>query len=104
MPEMTRRLSSRGSAQVTTVMVCRPPQRSPSSPLPQFGVRTVGTVIVSADEERDLLLDVLHDLGATTHEATIVSTLLLEADLRGQSSHGILRLPVIAQRARVGLI
>ena len=64
----------------------------------------MGTVVVSADKERDLILDVLHGLGATPHEAAVVSTVLLEADLRGQNSHGILRLPVIAQRARAGLI
>lgn len=34
----------------------------------------------------------------------MVSTLLVEADLRGQNSHGLLRLPVIADRARAGLI
>jgi LDH2 family malate/lactate/ureidoglycolate dehydrogenase len=33
-----------------------------------------------------------------------VATVLVEADLRGQSSHGILRLPIIVQRVRAGLI
>jgi LDH2 family malate/lactate/ureidoglycolate dehydrogenase len=59
---------------------------------------------VSVEEERALLLDVLRTLGATADEARVVGTVLLEADLRGQSSHGILRLPIIAARAQAGLI
>ena len=62
------------------------------------------TITVSADEERALLADVLRALGASSDEAHIVGDVLLEADLRGQSSHGILRLPIIAQRVRAGLI
>jgi LDH2 family malate/lactate/ureidoglycolate dehydrogenase len=64
----------------------------------------VRTVTVSADEERALLADVLCSLGASSDEAHIVGDVLLEADLRGQCSHGILRLPTIAQRVRAGLI
>ena len=64
----------------------------------------MGTVLVSADEERALLLDVLRTLGATADESRVVGDVLLEADLRGQSSHGILRLPMIAARVRAGLI
>lgn len=61
-------------------------------------------MVVSADEERTLLADVLHALGATDDEAHVVGDVLLEADLRGQSSHGILRLPTIAARVEAGLI
>ena len=64
----------------------------------------MGTVLVAADEEQRLLLDVLGALGATADEAWIVSRVLLEADLRGQNSHGILRLPTIAARVQAGLI
>jgi L-2-hydroxycarboxylate dehydrogenase (NAD+) len=64
----------------------------------------VGTILVTAGEERALLLDVLRGLGAAPDEANIVTRVLLEADLRGQSSHGILRLPTIAARVQAGLI
>jgi LDH2 family malate/lactate/ureidoglycolate dehydrogenase len=64
----------------------------------------VGTVLVTTDEERTLLLDVLRGLGAAPDEANIVARVLLEADLRGQNSHGILRLPTIAARVHAGLI
>ena len=64
----------------------------------------MGAVVISVEEERAVLLDVLRPLGASDDEARIVSTLLLEADLRGQNSHGILRLPMIAARVRAGLI
>src|SRR4051812_39759148 len=73
-------------------------------PTTQHGGRSMGTILVAADEERALLLDVLYALDATEDEARIVSTVLLEADLRGQSSHGILRLPMIAARVGAGLI
>lgn len=64
----------------------------------------MGTILVPADDERTLLLDVLRTLGAAPDEACIVGTVLLEADLRGQNSHGILRLPTIAERVQAGLI
>ena len=62
------------------------------------------TLRVSVDEERSLIERVLLGIGANVDEACTVATVLVEADLRGQSSHGILRLPIIVERVRAGLI
>ncbi len=62
------------------------------------------TLRVSAEDERSLIEDVLLHVGASRDDACTVATVLVEADLRGQSSHGILRLPIIVQRVRAGLI
>ena len=62
------------------------------------------TLRVSADDERALIERVLLGVRATDEEACTVATILVEADLRGQSSHGILRLPIIVERVRAGLI
>lgn len=62
------------------------------------------TLRVRADEERSLIERVLLGVGASADEACTVATVLTEADLRGQSSHGILRLPIIVERVRAGLI
>ncbi len=61
-------------------------------------------VIIDAGQERALILDVLHGLGAGEAEAADQADLLVEGDLRGRSSHGVQRLPVIAERIRRGLI
>jgi L-2-hydroxycarboxylate dehydrogenase (NAD+) len=61
-------------------------------------------VMIDAAQERALILDVLHGLGAGEGEAADQAELLLEGDLRGRSSHGVQRLPVIAERIRRGLI
>jgi L-2-hydroxycarboxylate dehydrogenase (NAD+) len=61
-------------------------------------------VMVDAAQERALILDVLHGLGAGASEAEDQADVLLEGDLRGRSSHGVQRLPVIAERIRRGLI
>lgn len=61
-------------------------------------------VIVSAVEQRALLEEVFRSLGATEEESTIQADVLTEADLRGVHSHGLQRLPVLAERIRKGLL
>jgi LDH2 family malate/lactate/ureidoglycolate dehydrogenase len=63
-----------------------------------------GLVRIDAAQERALIVDVLRPLGATMEEASDQATVLVEGDLRGRPSHGVQRLPVIAQRIRAGLI
>jgi L-2-hydroxycarboxylate dehydrogenase (NAD+) len=63
-----------------------------------------GLVRIDAAQERALIEDVLGRLGATREEASDQATALVEGDLRGRPSHGVQRLPVIAQRIRRGLI
>jgi L-2-hydroxycarboxylate dehydrogenase (NAD+) len=59
---------------------------------------------VSAVEARALSEAVLSGLGATPDGARAQTGLLVEADLRGRPSHGLQRLPVLAQRIEKGLI
>lgn len=59
---------------------------------------------VDAAEEQGLIVDVLRGLGASEDEATQQAKVLVEADLRARPSHGVQRLPVIAQRIRRQLI
>ena len=61
-------------------------------------------VRIDAVEERALILEVLSRLGAGPEEAEDQARVLVEGDLRGHPSHGIQRLPVIAERIRRGLI
>lgn len=60
-------------------------------------------MIVAEAEELDLAVRVLEAHGAPPHAAAVQSRQLVEADLRGQHSHGLQRLPTIAQRIRNGL-
>jgi L-2-hydroxycarboxylate dehydrogenase (NAD+) len=61
-------------------------------------------VRIDAEEETALIIDVLRRLGAGAAEAAAQARVLVEGDLRGHPSHGIQRLPVIAERIRRGLI
>jgi LDH2 family malate/lactate/ureidoglycolate dehydrogenase len=58
---------------------------------------------VRADDERDLILEVLRALGAPEANAHTQARWLLEGDLRGHPSHGLQRLIVIAERIARGL-
>lgn len=62
-----------------------------------------GTVIVPAVEEHAAITTVLASHGATAHDARLQADMLLEGDLRGQHSHGIRRLPVLAKRLDRGV-
>src|SRR5207245_8820567 len=59
---------------------------------------------IDAVEERALIVEVLRGLGAREDEASDQAWALVEADLRARPSHGVQRLPVIAERVRRGLI
>jgi LDH2 family malate/lactate/ureidoglycolate dehydrogenase len=62
------------------------------------------SIVVSYENERELIVHVLAKLGATEQERAIQADLLVEADLRGHHSHGLQRLPVLATRIRKQLI
>jgi LDH2 family malate/lactate/ureidoglycolate dehydrogenase len=55
-------------------------------------------VIVSAAEEHELILAVLGAHGALPETAMVQAHWLVEADLRGQGSHGMQRVPGTAVR------
>jgi len=61
-------------------------------------------VIVSVDEEKNLISRVLQRHGVPKDAADVQSQWLVEGDLRGHSSHGIARLPVLVGRISAGLI
>jgi L-2-hydroxycarboxylate dehydrogenase (NAD+) len=62
------------------------------------------TIVVSAEDERALIVHVLRKLGANQRESSIQADVLTEADLRGHHSHGLQRLPVLAARIKKRLI
>lgn len=59
---------------------------------------------VGAEEARELATALLVQFGAPTHHAHLQADLLVEAELRGHPSHGLLRLPRLLERMRNGLI
>jgi len=61
-------------------------------------------VIISSEDERQLIVDVLAKLGASPQECSIQADVLTEGDLRGHHSHGVQRLPVLATRIKKRLI
>jgi L-2-hydroxycarboxylate dehydrogenase (NAD+) len=61
-------------------------------------------VVLSAAEETDLIESVLAAAGAGRRQASQQARVLVEADLRGQSSHGLQRLPMLVARIRNGVL
>ena len=59
---------------------------------------------VSYQQEHELITSVLHRCGAPIEHALVQATWLTEADLRGRSSHGIQRVPMLVSRIRAGLL
>ena len=60
------------------------------------------TVLVPAQQEREVVVRALVRHGAPTGSAEIQADWLVEADLRGHSSHGLARLPILVARMRRG--
>lgn len=61
-------------------------------------------VFISADQENQLIIDILSKVGVNKHDAEKVADVLVAADLRGIKSHGIARLPIYVKRLHEGLI
>ena len=59
-------------------------------------------VTVSRQEQLDVIIEVLTNLGASRREASLQADVLTEADLMGIHSHGLQRLPVLAKRIENG--
>lgn len=60
--------------------------------------------IVPVGEVRDVVVEALQRRGARIEDAVLTADALLRADLRGQPSHGLLRLRIICERLEAGLI
>ena len=59
---------------------------------------------VSAHEEREVIIAALRRHGSNVAPASIQADWLVEADLRGQGSHGIARLPMLVRRMLADLL
>jgi LDH2 family malate/lactate/ureidoglycolate dehydrogenase len=65
---------------------------------------STATVLVRAQQERDVVGRALMRHGAPATAAALQADWLVEADLRGHSSHGVARLPTLVARMRRDLI
>ena len=61
-------------------------------------------ISIGVEEYRRAVRAVLCNVGASEVDARSQTELLLDGDLRGHSSHGIRRLPVLVERVRNGMI
>lgn len=61
-------------------------------------------MILSFEQEKSIIRNLLLKLGAGQEEAEITADVLAEGDLRGFASHGLLRLPYIIRGIRRGKI
>jgi LDH2 family malate/lactate/ureidoglycolate dehydrogenase/quinol monooxygenase YgiN len=57
---------------------------------------------VAAEALLTLATDIFERAGTPADEARIVATALVEADLRGMQSHGVLRIPIYVEKIRAG--
>ena len=60
------------------------------------------TKLISAECLTGICLDLLKNVGVPEHQGDIISKVILEADLRGIGSHGVLRLPAYITRVLSG--
>jgi len=62
------------------------------------------TQVIKADALRDLMEQLLAAVGCDHEAAAITADVLLEADLRGYGTHGLIRLPTMLRRIQSGMI
>jgi LDH2 family malate/lactate/ureidoglycolate dehydrogenase len=61
-------------------------------------------VVVGADAARDFCQEVFEKAGLSAVDAFLVADALIDADLRGVSTHGLVRFPIYVTRLRKGLV
>lgn len=59
---------------------------------------------ITKECEKEIVLSILNKIGLLQKDSEIIADILVSADLRGISSHGIGRLPVYSKRIDLGLI
>src|SRR5438034_10449681 len=59
---------------------------------------------VTASRLMALVVEILRKVGVPDADARLLADTLIEADLRGVHSHGVMRLPNYVQRIRAGLV
>lgn len=65
---------------------------------------TTDLVTVDAEELRASTARILHTAGLTARDADTVAAILVDADLRGVHTHGVVRVPVYVDRIQRGVI
>ncbi len=60
--------------------------------------------IINADALRDLMERILVAVGCSHEQSMTTADVLIEADLRGYSTHGLIRLPNLVRRIQSGMI
>ncbi|MDO5133287.1 MAG: Ldh family oxidoreductase [Eubacteriales bacterium] len=61
-------------------------------------------ILVSQKEIREKVVKILTDIGVPGEDAALTADILLDAELRGVESHGLMRVKTYAERIRLGLI
>jgi LDH2 family malate/lactate/ureidoglycolate dehydrogenase len=62
------------------------------------------TVLVAADVLTEACVQVLETVGVPSGQASMIAQAVVEGDLRGVESHGVLRLPAYVHRVQAGLM
>src|SRR3984957_20774840 len=65
---------------------------------------TSGNVIISAEPLTRFCTAVFMKLGVPPEQAAAIAGNLVQADLEGVASHGVVRLPIYAERLRAGVV
>ncbi len=84
------------SRQIASPSKAARPARAPASP--------PGEVRIPADDLRRFARGIFQRVSVPADEAAIIAETMVEADLRGVHSHGIMRLTVYPQRLRSGVV
>lgn len=65
---------------------------------------TEGTILIQAHDLTQSCIRLLEKAGVPRNQAETIAEIVVEADLRGVESHGLLRLPAYVHRVRAGLM
>lgn len=68
-----------------------------------MNAEVAGKLFIRADDLRRLCTDLLVGYGVPAEDAATIASCLVEADLRGVETHGVVRLPHYLHRVRLGL-
>ncbi|GAB4112502.1 MAG: Ldh family oxidoreductase [Candidatus Caldatribacteriota bacterium] len=60
--------------------------------------------LIDGEKLKSFIRDIFLSVGVVEEDATITSNSLVEADLRGVYSHGVIRVPIYIKRIKLGLV
>jgi len=64
----------------------------------------MNTIMIQADKLLDAAAGILKKIGIPEDQARVIASVLVQADLRGIGSHGVLRLPAYVHKVQHGLL